>query len=271
MTWFGVPETLGVLWPEIGKLNMEKKSYRDAGLAAAGDLETGRSGAILPVGSFEPHGSNLPLCTDTYVASAFARMVGERCSYAVFPPLCYTPAETTRLLHPTVSVRSDAFIPYLRSVCEEILRQRFAPLILMSIHRGNEPALTIVIQELLREHASVAAHFDPLSLGMRTCATDIAPEADAPTWETSLLCGALSVLELPNMASDDTRAKTASSKTSSSKGKVATYVGHAYESVEQHIPTRAPLAPQLIRQFMESVADAIAAACRDLERESTRG
>lgn len=244
---------------------MTEPTYRDMGLATAGELKRRNGGALLPVGSFEPHGTHLPFCTDAYIAMAFARLIGARCSCAVLPPVCYTPAETTHLLRPTISVRSGAFIPYLKNVCEEILRHGFDPLALISVHKGNEPALTIVIQELLRERSSMIAYYDPLALGMRTCAADIAPDADAFTWETSLLCGSLDLLGLsgafnPAWASLEAAAEEPGAR--SKEERTAAYVGHAYEDLSRHIPLRAPLPPHLVARFMEFVADAIAVACQ---------
>jgi creatinine amidohydrolase/Fe(II)-dependent formamide hydrolase-like protein len=243
------------------------------GLSTAGDLEGCPGGAVLPVGSFEPHGAHLPLATDTLIAVAFARLLAERCRCVVFPPQFYTPAETTRLLRPTVSICGEVFIPYLTNVCREILRHGFSPLLLLSIHHGNDPALTIVVQELFRETNGPVAHLDPLALGINTCAKSIAPEADGDTWETSVLFGALEILGLSETCASSSPAeetRTASPSDISKAAKAFSFVGHVYTDLAEHIPMRTPLPGEKVRQFMESVTDIMADAYRELEQAAAQ-
>ena len=57
---------------------------------------SGAAHAILPVGSFEQHGHHLPLATDSVVAGAIARELGQDTQFSFFRP-SPSPARTSTM------------------------------------------------------------------------------------------------------------------------------------------------------------------------------
>lgn len=54
---------------------------------ATDEANRGASVAVLPIGSFEQHGSHLPLATDTIVASAISAEVASQYKLLLLPPI----------------------------------------------------------------------------------------------------------------------------------------------------------------------------------------
>lgn len=102
--------------------------------------------AILPIGSFEQHGSFLPLVTDAVVAAAIARELSR--AYPVFnlPPVTISCSHEHAAWPSTVSVSTRTLMCIVDDVYESVTRSGFSSLIIVNAHGGNY-VLANVVQE----------------------------------------------------------------------------------------------------------------------------
>jgi creatinine amidohydrolase len=98
----------------------------------------------VPLGSLEQHGPHLPLDTDTRIASALARGLGDhRPDVAVAPPLSYGASGEHAAFPGTLLVGHDVLTALLVELVRSA-RTAFAGVVLVSAHGGNEAALAAV-------------------------------------------------------------------------------------------------------------------------------
>lgn len=92
---------------------------------------------ILPVGSVEEHGKHLPLCTDCLQPESIAVEVARKVGCLVAPPLRYGVCTETRSFPGTISVSFDSLHSIVSDVLDELARQGFKRLIVLSGHAGS--------------------------------------------------------------------------------------------------------------------------------------
>jgi creatinine amidohydrolase len=102
--------------------------------------------AILPVGSFEQHGHHLPLATDSVVAGAIARELGQTYPVFILPPVTVSCSHEHRAWPATVSVSARTLTSIVEDVYESVTRSGFSSLTIVSGHGGNY-VLANIVQE----------------------------------------------------------------------------------------------------------------------------
>jgi len=110
---------------------------------------------ILPVGSVEEHGKHLPLCTDCLQPENIAVEVARKAGCLVAPPLRYGVCTETRYFPGTISISSDSLYNMVRDVLDELVRQGFKRLIVLSGHAGSlhMAALKLAARDVLDKYA----------------------------------------------------------------------------------------------------------------------
>lgn len=105
---------------------------------------------MIPLGATEQHGPHLPLDTDTRIAAAVARAVGERIDWLVAPAIAYGASGEHQSFAGTISIGTDALtmllVEYGRSAT--CWAQR---LVFVNGHGGNTSALRAAIGRLRAE------------------------------------------------------------------------------------------------------------------------
>ena len=99
--------------------------------------DAGPDVAVLPVGSFEQHGSHLPLITDTAIACVIAQAIGEAYSLFVLPPVTISCSHEHADWAGTVSISATTLTAIIADVRESLAAQGIDRLILVSGHGGN--------------------------------------------------------------------------------------------------------------------------------------
>jgi creatinine amidohydrolase len=102
--------------------------------------------AVLPVGSFEQHGSYLPLATDTIVASAIAAAVADRYDLLLLPPITISCSHEHAAWPGTVSISARTLDAIIADVRESLQHSGVEHLVIVNGHGGNYVLSNIVQQ-----------------------------------------------------------------------------------------------------------------------------
>jgi len=102
--------------------------------------------AVLPVGSFEQHGSHLPLATDTIVACAISDAIAAHYDLTVLPPVTIACSHEHSEFAGTVSISAATLYAVIRDVAESLEQRGIRKVVLVNGHGGNY-VLGNVVQE----------------------------------------------------------------------------------------------------------------------------
>jgi creatinine amidohydrolase len=117
--------------------------------------ERGARFAILPVGSFEQHGTYLPLITDTVIACVISRELVS--SYGVFmlSPVTISCSHEHSAWRGTVSISSRTLQAIVDDVYQAVTASGYQSLIIVNAHGGNY-VLSNIVQEGSSQGKSIA-------------------------------------------------------------------------------------------------------------------
>lgn len=129
--------------------------------------------AVLPVGSFEQHGSHLPLITDTVVACLIASRLAEDYNLFLLPPLTIGCSHEHATFAGTVSISASTLHLLVREIATDLERQGVRKLVIVNAHGGNyvlsniaqesnasEPRVLLYPGRADWDHAREASDFD---------------------------------------------------------------------------------------------------------------
>ncbi|MFG2683826.1 creatininase family protein [Streptomyces sp. NPDC048392] len=108
--------------------------------------EVPRQVAVLPVGSYEQHGSYLPLATDTLVACAVARELAAAYPVHLLPPVTIGCSHEHADWPGTVSISAVTLHAVVRDIADSLRRSGVEALVVVNGHGGNY-VLGNVVQE----------------------------------------------------------------------------------------------------------------------------
>lgn len=111
--------------------------------------------AVLPIGSFEQHGSLLPLATDTIVAQLIAARVAEDYGLFLLPPVTVSCSHEHAGFAGTVSISSRTLYAIIADIRASLKTSGIERLVLVNGHGGNY-VLSNVAQEANVTEAAVA-------------------------------------------------------------------------------------------------------------------
>lgn len=114
---------------------------------------------LLPVGSTERHGDHLPVGQDTFAVTALCEKAAEREPAVVFPTV-FT-GMNTELRHAlgSISVRPELIMQYLEAICDEIGRNGFGRILLVSGHGGNRYMLPQLVMNTLDDEKPYVLYY----------------------------------------------------------------------------------------------------------------
>lgn len=153
-------------------------------------IENGDDIALLPVGSTELHGPQLPLGTDSFIAEAVCELAARQLHGTVFDTIGYSWPGMTRYSRPTISLSMELESNMVRAVLDQLRRIGFRRIAVVQFH-GPGIAMTRVAREFFEETGCPVAFFGLMRMpgsGRELC------RENGAAWEASLCAAAADVL-----------------------------------------------------------------------------
>jgi len=130
---------------------------------------------IIPLGSLEKHGDHLPMGTDNFLIRQKAVLASKIEPVVVFPTVMFTENCEAKNNPGAIAVEPDLYCHLLESLCDEVARNGFKKIILISGHGGNRFFLRFFVQTILGKCKDYAVYFTDELLD---------PEVEKKTLET---------------------------------------------------------------------------------------
>jgi creatinine amidohydrolase len=106
---------------------------------------------VIAFGVLERHGDHLPLGTDFLNGHRLACLAAEQEAALVFPPFYFGQIYEARCFPGTVALKPAFLLELVTNVLDEVGRNGFRKIILLSAHGGNDAFLPFVTQTMLAE------------------------------------------------------------------------------------------------------------------------
>ena len=142
----------------LGALELEGLTWREV----RGQQEAGRVTVVCALGATEPHGSQLPVGTDSLVGDRLARQVADRLDAFVAPTVRMGWSQDHVGSPGTLSLSEATFSGLVADLVKSFARGGFRRAILIPTSEGNFAALAMAMQKLGRvDGIEVSAVTDP--------------------------------------------------------------------------------------------------------------
>jgi creatinine amidohydrolase len=103
----------------------------------ASQIRSGRETVIMPFGSTEQHGRQLPLCTDSVIGDEVGSRLADRLDAFIAPTLRFGCSDHHLAFAGTISIAEDTFQKIVKDVIKSLCRHGFKRIILLPTHGGN--------------------------------------------------------------------------------------------------------------------------------------
>jgi len=138
-----------VLWEELTAERFEACISKSEGVC------------VLPIGVLEKHGDHLPLGTDMFIVTAIAKKAAEKSFAVVFPYYFLGQIAEARHVKGTLAPSHQLIMDALLEMCNEIHRNGFSKIFILSGHGGNHSFLKFFAQQFpgLKKQYAVYTRF----------------------------------------------------------------------------------------------------------------
>lgn len=110
--------------------------------------------AIIPIGSIEEHGPNLPVGTDYFIADEVGRRVAEKTDVIVTPTIPFGISVHHMDFPGTIALTPETLTGLLTDICSSLIRHGVRTILVINGHGGNTPVITEALryfQDKIRE------------------------------------------------------------------------------------------------------------------------
>jgi len=114
-----------MLWEE-----MTSKDFKDG-------IQKSEGLCVLPIGVVEKHGNHLPVGTDMFISIEIAKAAAEKSPAVVFPYYFMGQISEARHVTGTIAPSHKLIMDALLEMCDEIHRNGFDKIVILSGHGGN--------------------------------------------------------------------------------------------------------------------------------------
>lgn len=113
-------------------------------------IEKSKGVCILPIGCLEAHGIHMPLGCDVMHVTEVCKRASEKEYVTIFPPLYFGEKSDGRAFKGTVIFPESLIIDILLACCNEISRNGFKKILIMSGHGGNTTLLNSFARSIVQ-------------------------------------------------------------------------------------------------------------------------
>jgi len=117
--------------------------------------------AIVPIGTVEANGPQLPLGYDTLVSEALARLAAERTGDVWLPPVFYGVSEAIDAFPGTISVSPAFLAQQIEGILDGLYRSGFQKILLITHHGPNQTPAEIAGRNFRRRTGRLIASINP--------------------------------------------------------------------------------------------------------------
>ena len=114
---------------------------------------------ILPLGSLEKHGDHIPIGTDNFLIRQKVISAAKIEPVVVFPIVMFTENCEAKNNPGAIAIETNLYFQLLESICDEIARNGFKKIILVTGHDGNRFFLRFFVQTILSKCKDYAVYF----------------------------------------------------------------------------------------------------------------
>lgn len=152
-------------------------------------LEETKGVCLIPLGSIEKHGEHLPTGTDSLVIHKIAALASEIEPAIVFPAIRFTENREAKFALGGIALRTEVYFELLENICEEVSRNGFKKIVLLSGHGGNRFFLPYFLQHTLQKRVEYTLYLVRTSIDPETTRKIMETEFDyhAGELETSMM------------------------------------------------------------------------------------
>ena len=252
-----------MLWEELNTPQFEKAVSDSGGVC------------MLPIGVLEKHGSHLPLGTDMYTSREICRAAACEAPAVVFPYYFMGQIAEARHYPGTVTLPHRLIMENLLAICDEIRRNGFTKIMIMSGHGGNNHFLPFFCQEmprLDRDYQVYSGFVARLTDEQRKKVTDAAGETDlgqhAGLAETALMmhiCGNLVDMNAQNPSEGEPLGRLAETRKREMFTGFNWYADYPHHYAGDHTKATPQLGAMIFDMLVDNVTDDIRAVKADDE------
>ena len=116
---------------------------------------------LVPMGSMEVHGPNLPLGSDLYIAEAFACLIEKKISSIIMPSISYGYANITKNIFGTISIDFSILASYIYNIINNLINLGFEKIIIISIHKDNDLTIKLALTKIFEETNMPVLYINP--------------------------------------------------------------------------------------------------------------
>jgi len=113
---------------------------------------------IIPLGSLEKHGDHLPIGTDNFLIHQKVVSASKIEPVVVFPTVMFTENCEAKNNPGAIAIETKLYFQLLENLCDEVARNGFKKIILVSGHGGNRYFLRFFVQTILGKNKDYAVY-----------------------------------------------------------------------------------------------------------------
>lgn len=116
---------------------------------------------LIPIGSIETHGPNLPFGSDTYIIEAFINLIEKKISSIIMPPISYGNANTTKSIFGTISIDLSIAESFIYNIINNLINLGFEKIIIVNIHKDNDLPIKLSLTKIFEENNIPILYINP--------------------------------------------------------------------------------------------------------------
>ena len=220
---------------------------------------------LVPVGSIEVHGPNLPMGSDLYIAEAFAYLIEGKIRSIIMPSISYGYANITKNIFGTISMDLSTLASYIYNIIQNLINSGFEKIIIINIHKDNDLTIKIALTKIFEETNMPILYINPYN-DFSKFNDSIFSNQDNSYKETSLILASLEILNKKDIIGEIRLPEHKYKKPDFLKNLLDIgYIRYGYTNEMEHINPEKKASAGEGKKYMNTVVDEIASKINYLE------